>query len=322
MLESRYECIRRLATPTASKAALHLFELRLELLNLGVRRLKVLVEAVSLGDELLLPLSEALLLNLNLLGETLAQSLFLLLVLGVVQLARSGFAELAGLHLLGTVGFVVEFLRCVDEIQHVGSDHDRTQLLEIAVFLVLNLSNTPRVLSALDNATIGSLHVLLGADHGEWHGSQEASRMLGSGFIVLLDRWLVDLDVLGLDDGSDLGSFLLVMKMRQGSDFAYLRLELSKISWAQSIGLGNDRNKVNSRAESLHNFNIQRLQSVASRADKVQASMDTKVNLILTTGLLLLKHVRLMLIIQEFNDGHPRIPVVDIVAKSRSVDNS
>ncbi len=195
-----------LTTSAAGQAALHLLQLGLELLDLGMGRLKVLVETVSFGNKLLLPLSEALLLDLNLLGETLAESLLFLLVLGVVQLARSGFAKLASLHLLSAVGFVVEFFCRMDEIQHVGADQDRAELLEIAVVLVLDLGNTPRVLSPLDNATVGGLHILLRADHGERHGGQEASRMLGRGFIVLLDRRLVDLDVLSLNDGSDLGN--------------------------------------------------------------------------------------------------------------------
>lgn len=46
--------------------------------------LEVLVQAVALGNQLLLPLPESLLLNLDLLSEALAQRLFLLLELGVV----------------------------------------------------------------------------------------------------------------------------------------------------------------------------------------------------------------------------------------------
>ncbi|QBZ58035.1 hypothetical protein PoMZ_02974 [Pyricularia oryzae] len=102
-------------------AALHLLELALELLDGGVGVLEVLVETVALGNELLLPLPEALLLDLDLLGEALAQRLLLLLELGVVQLAGPGLAELAGLHLLCAVGLVVQLLGCVDEIEHWSS---------------------------------------------------------------------------------------------------------------------------------------------------------------------------------------------------------
>lgn len=57
------------------------------------------------------------------------------------------------------------------------------------------------------------------------------------------------------------------------------------------------------------------------RPDKVQTSMDTEVNFVLAAWLLLLKHVGFVLIIKKFNDRHPRIPIVDIVAKSGSIDD-
>lgn len=188
----------------ADSAALHGLELGLELLDLSVGLLEILVEAVALRDELLLPLSEALLLDLDLLGEALSESLLLLLELGVVELSGSGLAELASLHLLGAVGLVVQLLSGVDEVEHVSSDQDGAELLEVAVVLVLNLGNTPRVLATLDDAAVASLDVLLGTDDRERHGGHEAASVLSSGLIVLLDRGLVDLDVLGLNDRDNL----------------------------------------------------------------------------------------------------------------------
>ena len=193
-----------LATSAAGQAALHLLELRLELLDLSMGRLEILIETVSLSDELLLPLPETLLLDLDLLGKALAKGLLFLLVLGVVELAGPGLAKLAGLHLLGTVGLVVEFLRRVDQIEHVSPDQNGAQLLEVAVVLILNLGNTPRILTALDDAAISRLDILLGTDDSERYGGQEAACVLGRGLIVLLNRWLVDLDALGLNDSSDL----------------------------------------------------------------------------------------------------------------------
>lgn len=61
---------------------------------------------------------------------------------------------------------------------------------------------------------------------------------------------------------------------------------------------------------------------MTSRPDKVQAGMDTLVDLFSTVGLLLLAHVALMLVINKVNDGHPRVLVVDIVAKAGGVDDS
>lgn len=192
------------AAVAADGAALHLLELDLELLDLSVGLLEILVEAVALGNELLLPLAEALLLHLDLLREPLPESLLLLLKLGVVELPGTGLAKLARLHLLGTVRLVVQLLGGVDEVEHVGPDQDRAQLLEVAVVLVLDLGNTPRVLPALGDAPVGGLDVLLRAYHGEGHRGHENAGILSGRVIVRLDRGLVDLDVLGLDHGSDL----------------------------------------------------------------------------------------------------------------------
>ena len=60
---------------------------------------------------------------------------------------------------------------------------------------------------------------------------------------------------------------------------------------------------------------------MASGPDEVQASMDTEVDLVLATGLLFLKHVGLMLVVEEFDNGHPRIAVVDVVAEARGINN-
>lgn len=49
--------------------------------------------------------------------------------------------------------------------------------------------------------------------------------------------------------------------------------------------------------------------------------MHPEVNLLLALGLLLLAHVRLMLIVNEVDDGCPRVAVVDIVTEPRGVDD-
>lgn len=288
----------------ADSAALHRLELGLELLDLGVGLLEVLVEAVALGDELLLPLPESLLLDLDLLGEALAESLLLLLELGVVELAGTGFAELAGLHLLRAVGLVVKLLSGVDKVEHVSSDKDRAELLEVAVVLVLDLGNTPGVLATLDDAAITSLDVLLGSDDGEGNGSHEAAGVLSGGLVVLLDRGLVDLDVLGLDNGDNL-NMLDMACHRSHTESTYPLLELQEILGAEGIRLGDDGNQVDTRAQPLHDLDIEGLEGVAGGTDEVQAGVDTEVDLVLAAGLLLLKHVRLVLVVKELDDGHP-----------------
>ena len=60
---------------------------------------------------------------------------------------------------------------------------------------------------------------------------------------------------------------------------------------------------------------------MASRTDEVQASMNAKVNLLLPLWLLLLAHVRLVLVVNEVDDGSPRVTVVDVVTEARGVDD-
>jgi len=193
-----------LAPAGPGHAALHALNLSLELLNDRVALLEVLVEAVSLGNELLLPLPEALLLNLDLLGEALAESLFLFLELGVVQLTGTSLAELAGLHLACAVDFVVVLLGCVDEVKHVCADENSPEFLEIAVLFVLHLGNAPAVLTTLDSPSVGSRDVALAANDGERHGLDEGTCVLEASVVILLERGSVDLDVLGVDDSADL----------------------------------------------------------------------------------------------------------------------
>lgn len=99
-------------------------------------------------------------------------------------------------------------------------------------------------------------------------------------------------------------------------------LVAGQISWAEGIGLCDNWDQVDSGAQSLHNLDVQWLQCVSGRSDEVQAGVDSQIDFIDTAGLLLLQHIRLMLIIQELDDWHPRVAVVDIVAKAGGIDNS
>lgn len=112
------------ATVASDGISLHSLKLVLQLLDLGVGLLEILIETITLSNELLFPLSEALLLDLDLLSESLSQGLLLFLKLGVVELPRSGLAEFASLHLLCSVGLVVKLLSGVDKVEHVGADQN------------------------------------------------------------------------------------------------------------------------------------------------------------------------------------------------------
>jgi len=60
---------------------------------------------------------------------------------------------------------------------------------------------------------------------------------------------------------------------------------------------------------------------VSGRTNEVETSMDTEVDLLVSLGLLLLTHVCLVLVVNEFYNGQPRVAVVDVVTESRGVDD-
>jgi hypothetical protein len=238
--------VRLATTVRAVDAALEVVHLALKTLNLCVTSLEILVEAVALSNELLLPLPEALLLNLDLFGETLAERLFLLLELGVVQLPWARLAKLPCLHLAGAVGLVVVLLGGVNEVKHVGSDEDGAELLEVAVLLVLDFGNTPSVLAALDGTAIVGLNVLLRTDNGERHGVDEAACVLHGGSVVVLERGSVDLDALSIDHLAHLIAVSICSCYPGGA--SYPRLEPGQVCWAQCVGLGYNRDQVDACA--------------------------------------------------------------------------
>lgn len=102
---------------------------------------------------------------------------------------------------------------------------------------------------------------------------------------------------------------------------SYPLLEASQISRAECVSLGNDGDQVNTSAQSLHNFDIKGLQSMTGRSDEVKTGVDAEVDLVRTTGLLLLQHVGFMLIVKEFDDWHPGVAVVHVVAETGCIDN-
>lgn len=61
---------------------------------------------------------------------------------------------------------------------------------------------------------------------------------------------------------------------------------------------------------------------MAGWSDEVQAGVNTEIDLVDTLWLLLLQHVGFMLIIQELNNWHPGVAVVDIVSETRGINNS
>ena len=165
------------------------------------------------------------------------------------------------------------------------------------------LSNAPEVLAAFNGAAVGGLDVLGGADDGEGHGVDEGLRVLGALCVVDLDGGAVDADALGLDDGAD------------------ALLEGVEVVAGEGVGLGDDGDEVDAGAEALHDLNVERLEVVAGGPDEVQAGVHPQVRLVRPVRLLLLPHVHLVLVVDEVDDGRPRVAVVDVVAETGRVDD-
>jgi hypothetical protein len=101
----------------------------------------------------------------------------------------------------------------------------------------------------------------------------------------------------------------------------YTVLELGEVGGRQGVSLGHDRNEVDASAQALHNFNVERLQGVSSRADEVKTGVHAEIDLLCSPRLLLLKHVALMLVVQELDDGLPAVTVVDVVTETGCVND-
>ena len=86
---------------------------------------------------------------------------------------------------------------------------------------------------------------------------------------------------------------------------SYPLLELCEVVRCKGVSLGDDGDQVDASAELLHDFNVQRLEAVASGTNEVQACMNTEVDLLSTARLLLLEHVALVLVVKELNDWLP-----------------
>ena len=78
---------------------------------------------------------------------------------------------------------------------------------------------------------------------------------------------------------------------------AHSVLKSSKVCRAQGICLSHYGDEVDPGAQTLHDFNIQRLKGVTGGSDEVETGMNSKVDFVDTTRLLFLEHVGLMLII-------------------------
>jgi len=103
---------------------------------------------------------------------------------------------------------------------------------------------------------------------------------------------------------------------------AYSRLESHNLLISHSIGLGNDWNQVDLGMESAHNFDVQRLQRMASWLDEVHTSVDSVIHNIHAVDLVLRIQICIKALLYVIHNWSPRFVIVNEVTKTRSIDNS
>ena len=74
--------------------------------------------------------------------------------------------------------------------------------------------------------------------------------------------------------------------------------------------------------ESLHNLNVERLERVASRLDKVHTGVDTVVDDVYAIDLVLGIKVGIETLLDIVDNRAPRLIVVDKVSETRGIDDS
>src|SRR5277367_817258 len=168
-------------------------------------------------------------------------------------------------------------LGSLNKIQHVSPNQKTPQLLEITMLLILNFCNSPKILSAFDHLALRSLNILVTANDSKRHRSSQIPGMISSLTIILINRWSKDFNRLRSDN------------------FTNPFFEFQEIGRGEGIGFGDDRDQVDARTQTFHDFNVKRTESMACGADKVETGMDSKVNFIVTFWLLFLTHVRFVL---------------------------
>jgi hypothetical protein len=229
-------------------------------------------------------------------------------------------ALLQGQELLGTEGLVV-CLRCsLNEVLEVGSQEEITQVNELAVLLILNVDNTPPVLSTADLLTVDD-DVLLRSHNGERdealfrsaiHNSSNLVRETNLDLPIKSTLLLVKLLVV-------IGEHLEVV---EGEFLLDALLELLTLLYCQGIGLGNDGHNIDDVRELLQHNNVNRLQRVSGGLDEEQAAVDTGI-LDITFALRceFLPQVRGVLILDVLDDGVPAAVIVDQITIAGGIDN-
>lgn len=101
----------------------------------------------------------------------------------------------------------------------------------------------------------------------------------------------------------------------------YALLEVRNLFISKRVSLGDDGNEVDFGVQSAHHLDVQGLERVASRLNKVYASMHAVVNNVHPVHLVFCVKVGIKALLNVFHDRSPRVVVVHKVAESGSVDD-
>ncbi len=138
------------------------------------------------------------------------------------------------------VHFVVDGMRLLTQILHVGLNEHFLQLHKVAMGLVLDLDDTPRVLAPADGL-VADLDELVAAHDGEREEGVHRGVRLGAGLVV--GRELVDAHAVRLQLGHD------------------AEFELGQLALGDVVRLCDYRDDVHLRLQLLHAHQVDRLQS-------------------------------------------------------------
>ena len=104
--------------------------------------------------------------------------------------------------------------------------------------------------------------------------------------------------------------------------YAYSRLESHNLLVSHSIGFGNDWNQVDLGMESAHDFDVQRLQRMASWLNEVHTSVDSVIHNVHAIDLVLRIQVCIKALLNVIHNWSPRFVIINEITKTRCINNS
>lgn len=177
--------------------------------------------------------------------------------------------------LLSTVVFVQEIVGDFLEISKMAVEERRSDSEEVRVAGVVNLDNTPGVLTSANLSTT-NLNNLLGTNNCEWHKSSELGVLLNGVLVILLDV------VREVVNGNAVVLNILHNEL----------LRLSELTGSERVGAANNGDNVDAGSKALHELDVEFSETtmceecltrggmflpVTGRGDEVEHSMNSVV---------------------------------------------